>query len=75
MSEATGRLRSLVAEELGECYDGGLAARRAALDDLGDRARAAAGPGDLRVLDALAGATRYRIVRLFGAADGELCVC
>lgn len=75
MSETTDRLRSLVTEELGECCDGDVAARLAELDDLEERAADERADDDLPVLSALAGETRYRLVRLLAAAEGELCVC
>jgi len=89
MSEATERLRHLVEHESaragrssgtesragGAGCEASLADRLATLDDLEERARDERAAEDLPVLDALADATRYRLVRLLAAADGELCTC
>ncbi|MFB6304502.1 MAG: ArsR/SmtB family transcription factor [Haloferacaceae archaeon] len=69
-----GRLERLLETELGECCEGDVRERLRALEDL-----AAALPddpsADLAVLGALGGETRYRLVRLLAAAEGDLCVC
>ena len=75
MSTATRRLRRYLADELQECRPEDVDQRIDELDALEavlsrDRIEA-----DLDVLAALANETRYKLVRLLVAADGELCVC
>ncbi|NHX37734.1 MULTISPECIES: ArsR/SmtB family transcription factor [Halolamina] len=74
MSSQTDRLERLITEENGGCCDADLEAR---LDTL--RSHQSAAPSDLdadlRALKTLGNDTRYNIVRLLTAADGELCVC
>ncbi|WP_247010532.1 ArsR/SmtB family transcription factor [Halorientalis litorea] len=73
MSE-TGRLRNLLAEQLGECCDADVQERLdslAALDEAVDGPRSA----DLAALKTLGDETRHRVVRLLVAADRDLCVC
>ncbi|WP_267642243.1 ArsR/SmtB family transcription factor [Haloarchaeobius amylolyticus] len=71
----TERLERLIADQAGECCDTDVAARVAELDDLRTEAALDRGDDDVGVFGALANETRYRIVRLLAAADGELCVC
>ncbi|MFB6308411.1 MAG: ArsR/SmtB family transcription factor [Haloarculaceae archaeon] len=72
--ETDGRLRRLVADEIGECCDADVQDR---LDDL--ETLSAAVPDDfgddVATLETLGDETRYRLARLLVAADGELCVC
>ncbi|MFB6097266.1 MAG: ArsR/SmtB family transcription factor [Haloferacaceae archaeon] len=70
----TTRLRRLLADELGECCDGDVADRLASLERLEGAVPDDPTP-DLRALKTLGDGTRYRIVRLLVAADGDLCVC
>jgi len=75
MSTATQRLRRYLAEDLEECRPEDVDERLNELDALEtvlsrDRIEA-----DLDVLAALSNETRYKLVRLLVAADGELCVC
>jgi DNA-binding transcriptional ArsR family regulator len=74
MSQQTERLERLITEQLGECCEGDMDAR---LDSLETLAREV--PDDptdeVKILKALGNDTRYQIVRLLHAADGELCVC
>jgi len=68
------RLRRLLEDELDDCCAGDVDSR---LDDL-DAIDAAVPENidpDLAALGTLGDGTRYRIVRLLAAADGELCVC
>lgn len=75
MSGSADRLRNLVENELGEASEKDVQARLDELDDL------EAGLDDARlrehveVLSTLAGDTRYLIVRLLAAADGDLAIC
>lgn len=75
MSRSTDRLRNFVENELGEASEEDVQARLDELDDL------EAGLDDARLreheeaLSTLAGGTRYRIVRLLAAADGDLAIC
>jgi len=70
----TGRLRNLLAEQLGECCDADVQER---LDSLTELDEAVDGPRsvDLSALKTLGDETRHRIVRLLVAADRDLCVC
>ena len=75
MSEATRRLHRYLEDEVDDCRPEDVDQRLAELDTLEavlstDRIEA-----DLDVLTALANETRYKLVRLLVAADGELCVC
>jgi DNA-binding transcriptional ArsR family regulator len=74
MSRNTGRLRNLVADELGECRDADVERRLAELDALAAEAPADV-DADLAALKALGDETRHRIVRLLVAAGDERCVC
>lgn len=75
MSTATRRLRRYLDDELDACRPEDVEQR---LDEL-DALEAVLSPDrigrDLEVLSALANETRYKLVRLLVAADGELCVC
>jgi DNA-binding transcriptional ArsR family regulator len=73
MTQDTSRIRRLVEDELDGCCDADVDRRLAELDAL-DGSTTRDG-GDLVALKALANDTRYRIVRLLAAAEGELCVC
>ncbi|MFB6156609.1 MAG: ArsR/SmtB family transcription factor [Haloferacaceae archaeon] len=68
------RLERLLAAELGECCEGDVRDRLRELERIAasvpDDPRA-----DLAALSALGDGTRYRIVRVLAAAEGELCVC
>ncbi|WP_336001408.1 ArsR/SmtB family transcription factor [Halorientalis halophila] len=74
MSEKTARLERLITEESGECCRADVEDR---LDTLREY-RTAVGAdhaADRDALRTLGNDTRYEIVRLLAAADGELCVC
>lgn len=75
MSDATGRLARLLEQELGECCEGAVEDRLAALDDLEEATPLSNTPTDIEVFGALGSETRYRLARLLVAADEELCVC
>ncbi|WP_276255789.1 ArsR/SmtB family transcription factor [Halomontanus rarus] len=75
MADTTERLHRYLEDELGAC-------RREDVDDRLDHLgtlEAALGTAqvevELDVLSALANGTRYRLVRILVAADGDLCVC
>lgn len=74
MSEQNGRLRRLVTDELGECCDADVEDRLTHLEELTDSIPADYA-ADLAALRTLGDDTRYRLVRILSAADGELCVC
>ncbi len=74
MFEQSSRLRRLVADERGECRDADVAERRDALESLHAGVPEAVA-ADVAALDALGSDTRYRLVRLLAAAEGDLCVC
>ncbi|WP_435362971.1 ArsR/SmtB family transcription factor [Haloarchaeobius sp. DYHT-AS-18] len=71
----TERLERLIADQLGECRAKDVDARVADLDDLRTDADLDRIDDHVAVFGALSNETRYRIVRLLAAADGELCVC
>lgn len=76
MAVETDRLRSLLADELGESSRTDVSRRLAELDELLDDADVARTAEDVRVLSVLGNETRYRIVRLLVTADDdELAVC
>jgi DNA-binding transcriptional ArsR family regulator len=74
MAKSTDRLERLLADEIGECCDADLQQR---LDELKTLESEAGGDvdRDTSALAALGNDTRYRIVRLLSAAEGDLCVC
>jgi len=75
MARADDRLRRLLADELGECCEADVEARRDELREL-DAATAESPIAErVRVLSALANDTRYRIVQLLAAAEEDRCVC
>lgn len=73
MTGATGRLRRLITDELGDCRDGDLERRLAEITRLADRAfknDAARG-----VFAVLGNETRYRLARALAISGEEMCVC
>ena len=74
MSQGSERLERLITEEIGDCCESDVSERVERLEAYGE-----VGPsdpsGDLTALSTLGNDTRYDIVRLLTAADGELCVC
>lgn len=68
------RLRRLITDEIGQCCDADVNERLAALDSL-TSAVPADPSADLAAMAALGNDTRYQLVRLLAAAEGELCVC
>lgn len=75
MSTATQRLQRYLEDELDDCRPEDVDERLEKLDALEAVLSADRIGADLDVLTALANETRYKIVRLLVAADGELCVC
>ena len=75
MSTATQRLRRYLEDELEECRPEDVDERLEELDALETALSADRIEADLNVLTALANETRYKLLRLLVAADGELCVC
>jgi DNA-binding transcriptional ArsR family regulator len=75
MSTATQRLQRYLEDELDDCRPEDVDERLEKLDALEAVLSADRIGTDLDVLTALANETRYKIVRLLVAADGELCVC
>ncbi|MEF8789132.1 MAG: metalloregulator ArsR/SmtB family transcription factor [Haloarculaceae archaeon] len=75
MPTATRRLQRYLDEELEDCRPGDVDRRLEELDTLEAVLSPARIERDLDVLTALANETRYELVRLLVAADGELCVC
>jgi len=75
MAEATQRLRRYLDDELGECRDEDVDQRLGELNALESALGPARVDAELDVLSALASETRYTLVRVLVAADGELCVC
>ncbi|MCU4718806.1 ArsR/SmtB family transcription factor [Halapricum hydrolyticum] len=68
------RLRRYMEEDLGSCQDDEFEQRVEQLEAL-DAAVGDSIETDVEILSALANETRYKIVRLLEAAEGELCVC
>ena len=75
MSTATQRLQRYLTDQLQDCRPEDVEDRMAELDTLEAVLSADRISADLDVLAALANETRYKLVRLLVAADGELCVC
>lgn len=75
MARATNRLRRYLEDELGSCREEDLEDRLGELTALEDALGTARVETELDVLSALASETRYALVRVLVAADGELCVC
>lgn len=69
------RLRRYLTDELGDCCAEDVEQRIGELDVLDTQTDEATLEADVQVLSALANETRYKIVRVLHAADGELCVC
>ncbi|GGM64540.1 DNA-binding transcriptional ArsR family regulator [Halarchaeum rubridurum] len=73
MAESATRLERLLADELGDCCDADVTARRAELDALADEAFA---DDDTRAPFAVLGnETRYRLARALAVDGTERCVC
>ncbi|ELZ56843.1 MarR family transcriptional regulator [Halorubrum hochstenium ATCC 700873] len=65
-----------MADECGSCTDEDLSERLAELEELNESVGGSDLETDVELLSALANETRYKIVRMLHAADGdELCVC
>lgn len=75
MSTATHRLQRYLEDELEACRPEDVDRRLDELDALEAVLSRERIESDLDVLNALANETRYKLVRLLVAADGELCVC
>jgi DNA-binding transcriptional ArsR family regulator len=75
MSTATQRLQRYLEDELDDCRPETVDQRLDELDTLETVLSDGRVEADLEVLAALANETRYKLVRLLVAADGELCVC
>lgn len=75
MSTATQRLRRYLEDELRDCRPEDVDRRLDELDTLEAVLSSERIETDLDILAALANETRYELVRLLVAADGELCVC
>ncbi|MFC6751872.1 ArsR/SmtB family transcription factor [Halorubrum tibetense] len=72
---STDRLRRYVTDECGSCTDEDLSERMAELEALNEAAGGSDVESDVELLSALGNETRYKIVRMLHAAEGELCVC
>ena len=75
MSTATQRLQRYLHDELQDCRPEDVDRRLGELDALEAVLSPERIETDLDILAALANETRYKLVRLLVAADGELCVC
>jgi DNA-binding transcriptional ArsR family regulator len=75
MSTATERLQRYLEDELQDCRPEDVDRRLDELDTLEAALSSERIEADLGILTALANETRYKLVRLLVAADGELCVC
>lgn len=74
MGQETTRLRRLVTDELGGRCDSDVERRVDALEELSAEIPENYS-ADVSAFKTLGNDTRYRLVRLLEAADGELCVC
>lgn len=74
MSFEGARLRRLIRDEVGQCYDADLEDRVAALESLADTAGDPP-PMDIAAMQALGDETRHRLVGLLVASGDERCVC
>lgn len=70
----TGRTVQLLNEDIAQCRDEGPEER---MEELRSLSKVLTGDlsTDVKVFSALSNDTRYQIIRLLAAADGELCVC
>ncbi|WP_251342674.1 ArsR/SmtB family transcription factor [Haloplanus halophilus] len=75
MAQGTERLRRYLEDELGECRSEDVERRVEELGTLEAALGTARVEAELDVLSALAGETRYTLVRTLVAAGEELCVC
>ena len=75
MSSATQRLQRYLEDELEDCRPEDVEHRLDELDTLETVLSPERVDTDLDVLRALGNETRYKLVRLLVAAEGELCVC
>ena len=72
---STERLQRYLSDARDGCGDEAVAQRLAELEALDADAGGPALDEDVTVMSALANETRYTLVRVLVAADGELCVC
>ena len=75
MSNATVRLKRYLEDEIGDCQPQDVDERIDELDALEAVLENERLGEEVAVLAALANETRFNLVRLLVAADGELCVC
>ncbi len=75
MATPTQRLHRYMEDELPECRPDDVDQRLDELDALEAVLTTDRIDADLTVLSALANETRYKLLRVLVAADGELCVC
>lgn len=75
MWTATMRLRRYLESELGDARPEDVQNRLEELDTIQSVLSEDRIQGDLDLLGSLGNETRYKLVRLLAAADGELCVC
>lgn len=73
MAESTTRIRRLITDELGDCYDEDVEQRLDELQSLADTAFR--DDASRPVFAVLGNETRYRLARTLAVADKELCVC
>lgn len=73
MTGATGRLRRLITDELGDCRDGDLERRLAEITRLAERAFK--NDATRGVFAVLGNETRYRLARALAISGEEMCVC
>ena len=75
MSSATVRLKRYLEDEIGDCQPQEVDERINELDTLEAVLTGERITEEVAVLSALSNETRFKLVRLLVAADGELCVC
>ncbi|MDR5674741.1 Transcriptional regulator containing HTH domain,ArsR family [Halalkaliarchaeum sp. AArc-CO] len=75
MTNATVRLKRYLEDEIGDCQPADVDERITELDALETVLDDDRIGKEVAILAALANETRFKLVRLLVAADGELCVC
>ena len=73
MTDATGRLRRLITDELGDCSDGDVERRLTEIERLAERVFRT--DGTRQVFAVLGNETRYRLARALAVAGDDMCVC
>lgn len=75
MGTESERMHRYLEDELGQCRSEDVDIRLDELRLLDTRAERGRPDSDTEVFSTLGNETRYRLIRVLSAADGELCVC